>query len=464
MNWKRSTCGLLLGGSLCVFNVGCAAFNAMVSSPAGHSATHGSPERIAAIGRVFENQGKFVHAENMYRRALSADPSNSVAKERLQYIANRSTERSFAPSAVGKPKQSMIAVADSLNSNRRRKPRRLGTTRPANAAVAEVETAVAKLSEAPAQVELTAVPVATPEPDVMVSHASPATIAELDTVSSDAGEIALANPGWKIDESYVSADANALDVTDAVATSINVDDISTVAFEGDDSSVETIPSMDTSWQPSDRVVTFEQLMEWADAPDQNASNLVFALTAGESEPVQAFAATLLADCGADDGEVNAALQHVCQSGTPLLRVSCRDTLIQRGEITEEGVSDLLVLMSDENVDVRAQAAASLRNVVGTEWAPQCVVGLQSMLVDADATIVAVAAATLGDFGNEAASARDALRRVVEQTNSEEARVAAELSLNRIPVPNVYLPPVDTAESETRSETIMSVDGYLPIVE
>ena len=173
---------------------------------------------------------------------------------------------------------------------------------------------------------------------------------------------------------------------------------------------------------------------------------------------------MLADTATDDVQVNAALQNVCQTGTPLLRVSCRDTLIQRGEISEESVGDLLALISDEDVDVRAQAAASLRNIAGTEWAPQSVVSLQSMLSDSDASIVAVAAATLGDFGPEAVPARDALRRVLEQTNSEEARVAAELALNRIPVPSAYLPPVDTTESETAGVTIMSADGYLPIVE
>lgn len=458
MNWKRSTCGLLLGGSLCLFHVGCAAFNALVSSPAGNSAGQGSPERIAAIGRVFENQGKYAQAQNMYRRALSADPSNIIAQERLNSIASRGTNRSFESSNV--KKQSMVAVADSLNARRRTKPRRLGAKppirfEPAKAREFELATQLAAVTPDATQHELAS-------GGVLIAAANGN---KTESVNSDAGEILLANPGWQIADT-VSEEiaATAADVALTFAPAKQQADIATVGFEGNDVSITTLAAVDTSWKSADRVVSLDQLLEWSEDPDANSENLTFTLTGGEDDAVKAFAATLLAECSNDNAEINPALRNVCEDGVPLLRLSCRDTLIQRGEVSQADVYDLLGLMSSEGTDIRAQAAASLRNLAGSQWGPQCVAGLHAMLNDNDDSLVSVAAATLGDFGVDAVSCRSQLMDIAATSNNEQRRAAADLALNRIPVPDVTLPSVESTSDDIDAPIVTSDDGYLPIVE
>lgn len=491
MNWKRSTWGLLLGGSLCVFNVGCAAMNALVSSPAGQSAGHGSSDRIAAIGRVFENQGKYAQAQDMYRRALSSNPSNSVAKERMQHIASMNSKRTFDTPVVKPQASSILAVADSLNAQRKQKPRRLGST-PLTEAPKPVEIAKELLQETPESIvaSLTPVPpkpseetmtiepaitayiaeeldVAVPEtpvpevPTVEVTTPEVAVAKVSELIESDAGDIELTNPGWALDQSVSDSVMAAADVALTFAPGKTEATISTVGFEGDDKMVASVAS-NTSWKSSNRVVTLEELLEWSDSPEENTDNLLYALTSGEDDTVKAFAATLLVDCPADHTEINASLRHACGDGSPLLRVSCRDSLIQRGEVDEDSVNDLLELLSESDADIQAQSAASLRNLAGTEWSAPSVAGLQGMLTDNDQSLVAVAAATLGDFGPDATSCRGQLMELVSST-SPTVRAAADLALNRIPIPDVSLQPVDMSNGGMLESTI-SVDGYLPIVE
>ncbi|MCP4513243.1 MAG: hypothetical protein GY826_43360, partial [Fuerstiella sp.] len=65
---KRSVQVFLLGSGLSMFGVGCAVVDAVVSSPPGNNAAKSaSPQRLAAIGRMFENQGRLGHAQVMYR-------------------------------------------------------------------------------------------------------------------------------------------------------------------------------------------------------------------------------------------------------------------------------------------------------------------------------------------------------------------------------------------------------------
>ena len=73
---NRVLCALLFGVGMTVIGAGCAAVDALVSSPAGNGANRSSSSRMAAIGRVFENQERYAKAQSMYRSALKADPKN----------------------------------------------------------------------------------------------------------------------------------------------------------------------------------------------------------------------------------------------------------------------------------------------------------------------------------------------------------------------------------------------------
>ncbi len=100
---------LLLGGLLSSSSVGCATINAIVSE---HRASAGdknvSAERMVAIGRVFENQGRLDQAEVMYRRALKKSPNNEAIRDQLQQLADKRSGRTFGAGSV----ESAIAMAD----------------------------------------------------------------------------------------------------------------------------------------------------------------------------------------------------------------------------------------------------------------------------------------------------------------------------------------------------------------
>jgi len=87
---------LLLGGLLSASSLGCSVIGAAVSDyrPASREG-RGSTERMVAIGRVFESQGKYDQAEAMYRRALKQKPADPAIQEQLQQLADRRTGRKF---------------------------------------------------------------------------------------------------------------------------------------------------------------------------------------------------------------------------------------------------------------------------------------------------------------------------------------------------------------------------------
>lgn len=467
MHWKRSTCQILLSGSLCVFSVGCAAMNAIVSSPAGNSAAQRSPERMAAIGRVFENQGKYAQAQAMYRKALSSDPNSQIARERMDAIAAMNSKRSFDPSTQKPTSQALIAVADKLNGADR-KPKRLGSAptpksvQPAKTATQKAEPLIAVKTPSTRSIPLPTVVQPVPVPTELAATLTEA--ASIETI----GELTLSNPGWKLDDSIAATINDAADVTMSFAPAKKSVDISPVAFEGEQDIVATIATVDDLWTSSNRTASLAEVLEWSDSPSENTDNLLFALTDGENDAVKAFAATLLVECPTDNPEINAALRNVDADASSILRVSSRDTLIQRGDFDDEIINDLLQLLTDSDSNVQSQAAASLRNVAGTQWAPQCVAQLTQMLSDGNPEVETVAAATLGDFGADAISSRNVLIDVAGNSVSESTRVAAELALNRIPEADFTLPPVDVSEDEQfeaeQNQTVLSVDGYLPIVE
>lgn len=100
---------LLLGGLLSSSSVGCATINAIVSEHrAGSGDKNVSAERMVAIGRVFENQGRLDQAEVMYRRALKKNPTDTAIRDQLQQLADKKNGRTFGAGSV----ESAIAMAD----------------------------------------------------------------------------------------------------------------------------------------------------------------------------------------------------------------------------------------------------------------------------------------------------------------------------------------------------------------
>ena len=390
MPLKRPAFCFLLGLLLSASGTGCAVMEALVTTPGSGQNASPPAERLTAIARVFENQGDLTQAESMYRMAIRQDPGNQFARERVEYIASLGNTRSFG----AQPVQDAIAVADSIEV-RRAQPQQRPNAAALAASAKERLTSDGGPLQTQAPAGFATVSVAAPSP--VTHHVQPRPVAET--------PIAVSPSVTRVSASLPYGESAM--VTQPVAT------------------METNTLRDSA--PAARVtlsgqpvsVTLDEVAEWMDSPADYTSELVRAVEAGEDAGVQALAAALLADCPTNDRQVDQALQAACSSSDSLVRATARDSLIRRGSLDLAGVQDLMSLLSDNDAEIRSQAAASLRNCVGTKWSSHCVSGLGELLQDLNPSVRAMAAATLGDFIEAADTAQEARRLLQDIRQSED---------------------------------------------
>ncbi len=420
MHWKRFAHAFLLGLGFSVLGVGCAAVNALVSSPAGSGADPSSPQRLAAIGRVFENQGRYTQATAMYRRALKVDPGNSVAQDRLQYIASRRADRTF--NGTEQQTQQALAVADSIGTRQAPSGRtQRAAQRQSVGRGAQVPPVNVAASQRPVDIQ-TAL-----NNDSVISSLTPIEIKD-GTHQDDRVRVDIADTDFEL--------AGRVDVADSSPPTQELGfapadqrfpapTITTVGFADD-------AATDSAWKSSNGAVRLEAIMEWLNTPGDFEGELIEALTQGEDEGVQALAASALAECSSSSSVVDDALEYAWSGDSALVAVTALESLVLRGTLTENGVGQLLSMAQSSDAEIRSQAAGSLRHLAGSQWSTNCVIGLCDLLADNDPATVAMAASTLGDFGVEAADCRDDLRAALNATRNTFTREAIEHALSRIP--------------------------------
>ena len=435
MYWKRSVQVFLLGSGLSVFGVGCAVVDAVVNAPVGNIPKGGSPQRMAAIGRMFENQGRLTQAQMMYRKALKAEPGNLAARERLEHIAALKSERVFDSTTHGT--RQAIAVADSL------KPPAEESKRPAETPETAEQLIVKASNDSSA---ITAVALTSVRDNAPVIDSVTGT----ETVTGDASSRGMD-----------FAPAAKLHVADMSVTT--APEITTVGYEDKGRPEVESVSLAADWSAADRVVTVEQVACWMEVPQDHSGELLTALQFGENDVAKALAAALLIEVSLDDERINQAMTQAAAGGTNLLKVTALDALIQRGAITTDGIDDLLAFLAHDDSDLRSQAASSLRNCADSEWAARCVDGLRELLADQDTGVVAMAASTLGDFGVHAFEVCGDLQRLAVEHNDPYVLEAVSVALQRILNGHqrntaVTLPPVDDSTPGVQQ------DELLPMVE
>lgn len=464
MLWKRITHAFLLGAGMSVIGVGCSAVNAVVSSSAGHGADSTSPQRLVAIGRVFENQGHLNRATAMYRQALRADPGNSVAQQRMDFIAGINSGKTFSPTE--RQSQRAIAMADAIQHRTQRKTS--GVRSGLKAALA-ADSLKASLKPSVSKVDAAATQVV-----AQVSNELPQIKAAEETTAAfedDAGWVNVVDTGWELAGLEDAAEMPAVDgltVSPSRRVSTEQTGVETVSFDQQDELVSgkvTVTNA-TEWKATSRsntevistkVVTLDEIAACMENPTVNTETLVNGLAYGEDDGVKALAATLLTECPLGDVSINKSLEAASENDSDLLRLSSLDALIQRGAISEQGVKSLVGLLATSNPEIRIQAAASLRNCANTNWSKQCVDGLAGMLGQSESQVVAVAASTLGDFGAQAAGHLEVLHQL---SGSSDAMVseAASTAISRIQTSTNKL------ISVPHSADVDSAAEYLPIVE
>lgn len=369
---------LLLGGVLSASGVGCSAISAIVTdSRPAHRENRSDTDRIAAIGRVFENQGRYDKAEAMYRRALKSRPQDSELRNQLQQLAERRKEQSFGPSGTA----SAIAVADIVSPPK------------SNARPARI---VAQSANEPAA------PLSAP----IVAHHDASDDFELLPQLPDAGIATLA-------ESTSS-------ISNAAHTTAQVPRIELASGKSD------------GWRKSGgRVVTGDQVMMALETPDQHVDLLLEALSHGDSAETKALAATLLGDCDPGNQKVQETLAEQLKSQSdPNVVLALCDSQIERAEADSQTLSRLIGLCSGTDQDTQIQATSQLRNFAGTESEPQCTAILSGLLNNSVPEVRATAALTLGDFEELSNSTTSRLQELATTDASSNVREAAESALSR----------------------------------
>jgi hypothetical protein len=510
MCWKRSVQVLLLGSGLSMFGVGCAVVDAVVNSPAGTTSKPASPQRMAAIGRIFENQGHLAQAQMMYRKVLQAEPGNLVARERMEHIAAMKAERSF--DALARSTRPAIAEADVVKPPARLSPPEALTPDTAerlivaatdesveimpvvSASSSDHDSVIESLPTAAAVTENLATtesedflpaddaPAASTRIDSEVVAATDESVEIMPVVSASSSDhdsvIESLSTAAAVTENLATTESeDFLLAADTAATSTRIDsevsaaaprlnfapgaDLQGVALYataeppgenvtiGNDGQPPPFVSLAAGWTLADRTVKFEQVARWMEEPWSYSDELFAALQYGETDGVKALAAVLLTDASPDNKKINQALEHAAAVGSDLLKVTALDALVQRSAVTNEGIDDLLAFLTNGNSDIRSHAASSLRNCADLEWATRCVVGLGALLTDEDASVVAMAASTLGDFGSHAAPVCGDLQRLAVEQTDPYLLEAVSVTLQRILNGDsegtaVTLPPVEEA--------------------
>ncbi|MBC7965113.1 MAG: HEAT repeat domain-containing protein [Fuerstia sp.] len=365
---------LLLGSVLSASGVGCSAITAVVSdSRPANRENRGDADRFAAIGRVFENQGRYDKAEAMYRKALRNRPQDPDIRNQLQLLAERRSEQQF--DATGSA--DAIAMADIVS--------------PPKSRVQQVRRQVSTPSEASPAAKSSEL--ASSEESATEHLPSPTRVAEYE-----------ASPVEPI--ASVEADATPR--------------------------IELTSGGNQGWRSSQQgAINSDDILVALERPDNHVEMLLEGLNSGDCVETKSLAATLLGDCDPANTQVRDALiQHQSIQADPEILIALCDSQIEREEATQQTVNSLLSLCSGFGSDIQIQAASQLRNFVGTEQESSCRTALNELLGSAEANVRATAAATLGDFASLEDSTLTRLQELADTDADPNVREAAQSALSR----------------------------------
>lgn len=449
MYFKRIAQVFLLSTGICVLGVGCSAVNALVgSSPAGSGATGTSPERYAAIARVFENQGRYAQAQAMYRQALKAEPGNKVVRDRLEMLAARGKSKT----TLEQKTEQAIAMADEIDAAKAKekasKPKPQLDPRKSDEANAAADSAVVKIEASDAE-PLIQPASATARVELTVAETDEATTADVQEDSSH-GDPA---------EGLVTVVLQDL-IDEVRPTRLNF----APATQNDPGSVQAV-SYSAEAADAAQVVTLADAVLLMDAPQNNRDELLRTIAHGEDAGVKALAAVALSSF-IDDAEVEAALQTAATQESAVLRLSALESLLEQQSFSAEQFDSLLELLAADQAETRLQAAVVVRRLAASDWETAGADAAAAMLNDPDPAVVAVAAATLGDFQTAGPTYRNQLTDLVQTAIDEEVAHAAQSSLNRLPAIATADVPLQTGEAAELQEAmdVRPAGTLLPVVE
>ncbi len=396
---------LLLGSILSASGIGCSAISAVVSDtrPANRE-NRSDTDRLAAIGRVFENQGRYDRAEVMYRKALKSRPQDPEIRSQLQQLAARRQEQKFGPSGTA----NAIAMADSVS------PPKEGIQKYRGTAPVTPNTAI-----------LTTIPQSNP-----IFASAPVSQPQRPQ-----------NPRPPIQASALTYPVR----TTVTAASLRPDTEPRIPIivNGQQAAIDN-----KGWHSRQTdLVSSDDILVALEQPDEYLDLLLKALSHGDSIETRALAATLLGDCNPGNLQVRDALgQQLRVQAEPEVLIAVCDSQFERNEADRQTVNCLVCLCTGFSREIQIQAASQLRSFVGTEFETTCLTALNELLDSEKPNVRATAALTLGDFTSMSESTKIRLYDMAGADPSEAVRSAASSTLTRqkseslqvIPASNVTL--------------------------
>jgi tetratricopeptide (TPR) repeat protein len=390
---------VLLGGILSASGIGCSAITAVVSdSRPANRENRGDADRLAAIGRVFENQGRYDKAEVIYRKALKNRPNDPAVRRQLQQLATRRQEQKFGPTGTA----NAIAVADAVS--------------PPKSAVQKLRRTVAASGNT---AELTTSPQSA---SANVQESGP-------QLSPSAPMHVPPQRQWNQPQQFTAPAAARRPLPPVTPASLTPEIAPGAEFAVN---CQPTPASNDGWLGSQSgIITSDDIMVALESPDDHIELLLKTLDGADNSETKALAATLLGDCDSSNTQIRSALaRHQGIQTDPEVLIAVCDSQIERGEADQQTVNCLVCLCTGFSSEIQIQAIAQLRNFAGTNYESMCLATLMELLTNEEPSVRATAALTMGELKSLDESALKVLQDLANGDPGVDVRDAAASALNR----------------------------------
>jgi hypothetical protein len=403
----RHSLVILLGGLLSAGTSGCSTVQTVIGSRSNRNV---SADRMVAVGKVFENQGRYDAAEAMYRSALRQQPQNPIIQQQLSHLQ---IERSLHPDNPDTITQALQLAQSVPVQQTSPSPR----TAPKDATVASGEHESAQHRTEGGHESYK---------EFAPSQVIPAT-ADFVSGQYSANSAALTSGVVQVSgESYALIRQTDPSASEDFRTEALTGPISS----GEGTTVTAAPTIDGSPE-----ITLSEVMIAVSAPDEHFVMLLQAARTGDCAETQSFAAALLGECDVNNFRIRDELCTLQREALdPGLQLAIADTQIHRGEANEHTAETLSRVASCSETEYQVQAITGLRHFAGTTSERQVAATLRQLLRHHDPAVRSSCAVTLGDFVSRGRSTDEVtlagLSRLASTDENEDVRVSARAALLR----------------------------------
>ncbi len=441
-----------------VISAGCAGSpSAARHARSGHNGNGLTPDRKLAIAQVFEQQGRLDNAKQLYSDVQRSGPGSDEATERLQLIAayesgNVGTHAAALALAYAKKAAAPVEPAASVE---------LQQQSTAQAAPAPMKNAILpipndtewekptfvepieEVMEQPALANNREGIVITPRAGLittsdeadLIPGGSSVILAGNDEIADDLREEDFMLPSIEETRSALESAESATPDLQQLAENLSSDDTSVridaaLRLARDDAAA-ALPQLKDALSDSNLFVqAFASRAVWhIEQNPETVMPVLVDLLNTEKPQVQQLACYLLGNIGQEAVVGIPMLKGLLKSEDAFVRVHAAEAIMRITQHDSESTELLVESLRHEDSDVRWLAAYVLP-ACGTEFVDQIVTELADSLSDEDPEVCTISALALGELGNAATPAVEALVDARDRGN-EQIKEAAIIALSCI---------------------------------